>query len=33
VFPEWTRTEANLPSSGVYDVTEAELSKIWEDLG
>jgi len=32
VFPAWTRTEPNMPTSGTYDVTDEELSKIWEDL-
>jgi len=32
-FPEWVRTEASAPSGAVYDVTEEDLSKIWDDLG
>ena len=31
-FPEWVRTEASMPSGGVFDVTEEDLSKIWDDL-
>ena len=32
VFPEWTRTESNAPTGGVYDVAAEDLAKIWDDL-
>jgi len=32
VFPEWAKTEANMPSGGVYDVAEEDRAKIWDEL-
>jgi len=31
-FPEWTRTEKSMPTGEVFDVSDEDLSKLWDGL-